>query len=141
MPYEDIIDELALYLESEDTKEWGERTIEKMKAKNCFKGEVTFQKEQKLTQMEYWNNAWKKYDDGDIEGALKIHKTASRYYPEDYNFYRKWETYMEKWVIKLQHAVTFLKQNFGEIKKLSIFYQAKMDNGVKEGMNMAINTL
>ena len=89
MPYDDIIAELAMYLESEDTKEWGERTIEKMKAKNCFKGEVTFQKEQKLTQVEYWNNAWKKYDEGDIKGALKIHQTASRFYPEDYNFYRE----------------------------------------------------
>ena len=89
MPYDDIIAELAMYLESEDTKEWGERTIEKMKAKNCFKGEVSFQKEQKLTQREYRNNAWEKYDEGDIKGALKIHKTASRFYPEDYNFYRE----------------------------------------------------
>ena len=83
MPYDDIIAELAMYLESEDTKKYGLRTIEKMKAKNCF------QKEQKLTQSEYWNNAWEKYDEGDIKGALKIHQTESRYYPEDYNFYRE----------------------------------------------------
>ena len=54
--------------------------------------------------------------------------------------WKRYESIASFFVIKLQHAVTFLKQNFGEIKKLSIFYQAKMDNGVKEGMNMAINT-
>ena len=133
MPYDDIIAELAMYLETEDTKEWGERTIEKMKAKNCFKGEVSFQKEQKLTQSEYWNNAWEKYDEGDIKGALKIHQTASRFYPEDYNFYREQGNINIELGNKTAACSNFLAAQFWGDKRVINYLSSKDGQWCKRG--------
>ena len=133
MPYEDIIDELAMYLESEDTKEWGERTIEKMKAKNCFKGEVSFQKEQKLTQTEYWNNGWDKYDEGDIKGAIKIWSKGIRFYPEDYNFPRQIGNAYIKLGNKVQACSNFLQAEFWGDKKVINYLSSENGQWCKRG--------
>ena len=133
MPYDDIIAELAMYLETEDTKEWGERTIEKMKAKNCFKGEVSFLKEQKLTQSEYWNNAWEKYDEGDIKGALKIHQTASRFYPEDYNIYREQGNINIELGNKTAACCNFLAAQFWGDKRVINYLSSKDGQWCKRG--------
>ena len=68
--------------------------------------------------MEFWNNGWGKYDEGDINGAIKIWSKGVRFYPEDYNLPRQIGKIYIKLGNKFQAFSNFLQAEFWGDKKV-----------------------